>query len=85
MLSANHVAARILMEQPLGLREMGEEPLLSIDARDDSENVTEMDAASVEADEDLVSIDSHPSRPQMLAVLERWLQNIEGSSARSAR
>ena len=89
MLSANHVAARILMDEPLGLAELGEEPLLSVEGFDypvdAPEEAMAMDAACVEAAEDPVSTGSDRSRPEVLAILERWLQNLEGSSARRTR
>lgn len=89
MLSANHVAAQILMDEPLGLTELGEEPFLSVEDSDYSEHTPEdameMDAACVEAAEDPVPTDSGRSRPEVLAILEHWLQNLERSSARRAR
>lgn len=99
MLSANHVAERILMDEPLGLTELDGDSLpLAEDSEDaigidaafvaDSEDATAMDAAFVEEAaaeaEDPAVTDSRPSRTQVLAILEHWLQNLEGSGARRA-
>jgi len=77
MHSANHVAARVLMDEPMGLAELGGDMLAPVEESD----LTAMDAARVE---DRVSVDSRPSRSQVLAILERWLQNLEVSNARRA-
>ncbi len=78
MHSANHVAERVLMEEPVGLAELDGGMLLSTE----DDVATPMDAASVE---DPTTQDSLPSRPQILAVLEDWLQNLERSSTRRAQ
>ena len=78
MHSANHVAERVLMEEPVGLAELDGGMLLSTE----DEVAVPMDAASVE---DPTTQDSSPSRPQILAVLEGWLQNLERSSTRRAQ
>jgi len=82
MLSANHVAERILMDEPLGLTELDGDSLL---LAEDSEDAIGMDAAFVEEAAAEVEVpaatDSHPSRTQVLATLEHWLQNLEGIGA----
>lgn len=86
MLSANHVAERILMDEPLGLTELDGDAFLPVE---DSEDALGMDAAFVEEAvvevEDPEAVDSRPSRTQVLAILARWLQNLEGSGARRGR
>jgi hypothetical protein len=80
MHSANHVAARVLMDEPIGLAELGgDDPLAPAE---ESSAAFPMDAAVVE--ESAMS-DSNPSREMALATLERWLQNLETSGARRAR
>jgi hypothetical protein len=78
MHSANHVAARVLMDEPIGLAELGGDMLAPIEESDP----TVLDAAVVE---DLVPAVSRSSRPQVLEVLERWSQNLGRGSARRAR
>jgi hypothetical protein len=75
MHSANHVAAQVLMDEPIGLAELGGELLAPAE---EYESIA-MDAAMVE---DLTVNDSGPDHSRVLAVLERWLQNLEHSSAR---
>lgn len=79
MHSANHVAARVLMDEPIGLAELGGDVLAP-----DEESVAAlgMDAAMVE---DLAPADRCSSRSKVLATLERWLLNLEGRVARRAR
>jgi hypothetical protein len=116
MHSANHVAARILMDEPIGLAEFGGDLLESaeetnqpigidaamhsdmdldwnansnthFDADVDADIDSEMDAARVE---DSAPVDAgqagslQPKAQEVLATLERWLQNLEGRSARRA-
>jgi hypothetical protein len=81
MHSANHVAARVLMDEPIGLAEMGGDMLTPVEESD----AISMDIAFVEGAEDQAAADSCLSQPQVLATLEQWLQNLEGSSARRAR
>lgn len=78
MHSANHVAERVLMDEPVGLAELDGDLLAPIE---EFETVA-MDAAMVE---DLAPIESGTSRPEILAILEQWLQNLEGSRARRAQ
>jgi len=78
MHSANHVANRVLMDEPIGLAELSGDMLAPVE---ESHSV-EIDAAMVEGP---AAGNSRPSQPQVLAILERWLQNLEGSSARRAR
>lgn len=129
MHSANHVAARVLMDEPMGLSELGGDVLESdeetsqpigidaslnsdVDADLDTDFGAEVDSgvdahfgaqvdSGVDADADLemdaavlegsAPPEAEPSgslRPkdqEVLATLERWLQNLEGSSARRAR
>ena len=87
MLSANHVAERILMDEPFGLAESGGGTFLPVE---DSEDAIGMDAAFVEepvaeAEDPAAMTDSGPPRTKVLAILERWLQNLEGSAARRAQ
>lgn len=109
MHSANHVAARILMDEPIGLAEFGGDLLESaeetnepigndasihtgmdagFDADVNADIHTEIDAAMVE---DPAPADAgppgslQPKTQEVLATLERWLQNLEGTSARRAR
>jgi hypothetical protein len=79
MHSANHVAARVLMDEPIGLVELGGDVLVP-----DEESVAAlgMDAAMLE---DLAPADRRSSRTKVLATLERWLLNLEGRGARRAR
>jgi hypothetical protein len=79
MHSANHVAARVLMDEPIGLAELQGDALAPVE---DSTASLAMDAAMVA---DLVVGDRFPSPPEALATLERWLQNLEGRGARRAR
>ena len=69
------------MDEPIGLAEMGGDMLRPVEESD----AISMDAAFVEGAEDQAAADSCPSQPQVLATLEQWLQNLEGSSARRAR
>jgi len=109
MHSANHVAERILMEEPIGLAEFGGDLLESADEANDpivmdasihsgmdadvdtdvdADIHSELDAAMVEdpAPTDAGPPESLQSNAQeVLATLERWLQNLEGTSARRAR
>lgn len=78
MHSADHVAARVLMDEPIGLAELDGDMLSPIV---ESEAI-ETDAARVE---DLTPADSCPSQPQALAILESWLQNLEAQGARRAQ
>ena len=116
MHSANHVAARILMDEPIGLAELGGDLLesavetnepIGIDASIHSDMDVDLDAnsnthfdADVDADidsemdaarvEDSAPVDAgqagslQPKAQEVLATLERWLQNLEGRSARRA-
>lgn len=116
MHSANHVAARVLMDEPIGLSEFGSDLLetdeetnepISIAASIDSGMDVELDAnsntnfdADLDADfdsemdaarvEDLASADAgppgslQPKAQEVLATLERWLQNLQGTSTRRA-
>jgi hypothetical protein len=75
MHSANHVAERVLMDEPVGLAEL-EGEMLPDTAQS---SAIEMDAATVE---DPAPSELTESQPRVLAILERWLQNLEGSRAR---
>jgi hypothetical protein len=79
MHSANQVAARVLMDEPIGLAELGGD-LLAPAA--ESSAALPVDAAIVE---EPAASDSNHSRQIVLATLERWLQNLEASGARRAR
>ena len=79
MHSANQVAARVLMDEPIGLAELGGDLLAPAE---ESSAALLMDAAIVE---EPATSDSNPSRQMALATLERWLQNLEASGARRAR
>jgi hypothetical protein len=88
MHSANHVAERILMDEPVGLTELEGDP----DAPFEELDVIAMDAAMVEHVAPLTASsplgetgDSRPSRLQVVAILERWLQNLEQGYAGRAR
>ena len=88
MHSANHVAERILMDEPIGLAEFEGD----LDAPLDDPDVIAMDAAMVEHVAPLRASgplgetgDSRPSRHQVVAILERWLQNLEQGYAGRAR
>ncbi len=88
MHSANHVAERILMDEPIGLAEFEGD----LDAPLDEPDVIAMDAAMVEHVAPLRASgplgetgDSRPSRHQVVAILERWLQNLEQGYAGRAR
>lgn len=116
MHSANHVAARILMDEPIGLAELGGDLLesavetnepIGIDASIHSDMDVDLDAnsnthfdADVDADidsemdaarvEDSAPVDAgqagslQPKAQEVLATLERWLQNLEVRNARRA-
>jgi hypothetical protein len=88
MHSANHVAERILMDEPIGLAELEGD----LDAPLEETDVIAMDAAMVEHVAPLAGSsplgemgDSRPSRLQVVAILERWLQNLEQGYAGRAR
>jgi hypothetical protein len=88
MHSANHVAERILMDEPVGLTELDGD----LDAPFEEPDVIAMDAAMVEHVAPLTASsplgetgDSRPSRLQVVAILERWLQNLEQGYAGRAR
>jgi len=79
MHSANQVAARVLMDEPIGLAELGGDLLAPAE---EFPAALPVDAAIVE---ELATSDSNHSRQMVLATLERWLQNLEASGARGAR
>lgn len=83
MHDVNEVAARVLMQDSMDLAELGGDTLVPVDA---SMSI-QTDAAIVDdlVGEDSVPPESSESDPQALAVLERWLQNLEGSGAGRAR
>lgn len=83
MHDVNEVAARVLMQDSMDLAELGGDTLVPVDASMSNQ----MDAAIVDdlVGEDSVHPESSESDPQALAVLERWLQNLEGSGAGRAR
>ncbi len=88
MHSANHVAERILMDEPIALAELEGDR----DAPLEETDVIAMDAAMVEHVAPLTESsplgeigDSRPSRLQVVAILERWLQNLEQGYAGRAR
>jgi hypothetical protein len=112
MHSANHVAARILMDEPIGLAEFGDDPLesadetnepIAVDASVELGTAVDLDAdlnsdfdvdvdAGIDSEmdaaiaEDPAPADAEPSgslqpkAQEILATLERWLQNLEGMS-----
>ena len=88
MHSANQLAERILMDEPIGLAELEGD----LDAPLEETDVIGMDAAMVEQVAPLTASsplgetgDSRPSRLQVVAILERWLQNLEQGYAGRAR
>jgi len=125
MHSANHVAARILMDEPIGLAEFGGDLLESAEETNDpigidvpihsginadldtdfdadldadfdadfdayvnADTDSEMDAAMVEEPapaDAAASVSLQPKAQEVLATLERWLQNLQGKGARRAR
>jgi hypothetical protein len=98
MHDVNSVAARVLMEEPVGLAELsGEEALGALpetELRDGSGpgGATRVDAAVVEPEPSVAEArreDEHesgrPSRALVLATLERWLRNLERRRAGGMR
>ena len=88
MHSANHVAERILLDEPIGLAETGGDLFAPIEEPDP----IAMDAAVVEhAMPQRVPCppgeagDQRSSRSQAMAILERWLQNLEQRNAGRAQ
>jgi hypothetical protein len=88
MHDANRVAERILMDEPVGLAEPDGDMIPPLEQYD----VMATDACAVEEVQpvgasDPVGETSHlqPSQAQIRAKLAGWLQNLEGSNARSAQ
>jgi hypothetical protein len=88
MHDANRVAERILMDEPVGLAELDGDMIPPLEQYD----VMSTDACAVEEVQpvrasDPVGETSHlqPSQAQIRAKLAGWLQNLEGSNARSAQ
>jgi hypothetical protein len=86
MHDANRVAERVLMDEPIGLAELGEDPLLADEVPDLNDVVSELAMDAAEIDDLAILPDiSGSADTKVLATLERWLQNLQSSSGGRAK
>jgi hypothetical protein len=86
MHDANRVAERVLMDEPIGLAELGEDPLLADEVPDQNDVVSELAMDAAEIDDLAISPGiSGSADTKVLATLERWLQNLQSSSGGRAK
>ena len=86
MHDANRVAERVLMDEPIGLAELGEDPHLADEGEDQNDVVNGLVMDAAEIDDLAISPDvSGPANTKVLATLEHWLQNLRSSSGGRAK
>jgi len=79
MVDVNRVAARVLMDEPIGLAELSDD-LVDLDASGDPNDPGAAFAIAGEP-----AVEAPASRATVLATLERWLHNLEQRGLRRGR
>lgn len=87
MHSVNHVAEQVLLHESMGFAELDVEPVVPTDEADSLETDAACGPPSASTPRDSMrgTMDLGVSQAQVLATLERWLQNLQGRSARRVR